>query len=158
MEYRGVTADLGDGAGLEEQSDEQEQVPYSDKVLAEVRNPRNRGRMADADACGIVHGCCGDTMEIYLWLDGKIIQQATFMTDGRESAVACGSMLTTLVRGMSLERAGQIRAEDVIAALDGLPEAKVHCANLTVNTLRKALANGRKAGDARGQIDRELEC
>jgi nitrogen fixation NifU-like protein len=158
MEHRGETTDLGDGAGLEEQSDEQEQVLYSDKILVEARNPRNRGRMADADACGIVHGCCGDTMEIYLWLDGEIIQQATFMTDGRESAVACGSILTTMVRGMLLEEAGKIRGDDLIAALGGVPEAKVHCANLTVNTLRKALANQRAARGARDQIDRELEC
>lgn len=144
MEHRGVTANHDGTPELEEQSDEGEQVLYSATVLAEARNPRNRGRMANADACGIVHGCCGDTMEIYLWLDGESIQQATFMTDGHESAVACGSMLTTLVRGLSLEEAGQIRAEDLIAALDGLPEAKAHCAKLTVNTLQKAIANWRQ--------------
>ena len=33
--------------------------------------------------------------------------------------------------------------EDLIAALDGLPEESVHCAELAVNTLREAIANGR---------------
>jgi len=99
--------------------------------------------MSDPDAYGIIHGCCGDTMEIYLRLDGDRIEEATFMTDGRESAIACGSVLTKMVRGMSFKEAGKIMPEDLIAALDGLPEAKVHCANLTLNTLREAIASRR---------------
>ena len=74
---------------------------------------------------------------------GVLVEEATFATDGRESAVACGSMLTKMLRGMSLEEAGKITPEDLIAALDGLPRAKVHCANLTLNTLREAMANWR---------------
>jgi len=99
--------------------------------------------MSDPDAYGIIHGCCGDTMEIYLRLDGDRIEEATFATDGRKSEVACGSVLTKMVWVMSLEEAGKIRPEDLIAALDGLPKAKVHCANLTLNTLRQAIANWR---------------
>lgn len=120
---------------------EQRQTLYSAKVIAESSNPSNRGRMPDPDACGIIHGCCGDTMEIYLRLDGDKIEEATFATDGRESAIACGSMLTKMVRGMSLEGTDKIVPEDLTAALDGLPEAKVHCAKLTLNTLREAIAN-----------------
>ena len=82
-------------------------------------------------------------MGIYLRLNGNRIEEATFTTDGHESAVACGSMLTKMLRGMSLEEAGRITPEDLIAALDGLPKAKVHCANLTLNTLREAMANRR---------------
>jgi nitrogen fixation NifU-like protein len=121
----------------------QRQIPYSAKVIAELSSPSNMWRMSDPDAYGVIHGCCGDTMEIYLRLDGDRIEEATFMTDGRESAIACGSVLTKMVRGMSLEEAGKIMPEDLIAALDGLPEAKVHCANLTLNTLREAIASRR---------------
>jgi len=122
---------------------EQRQTLYSAKVIAESSNPSNRGRMPDPDACGIIHGCCGDTMEIYLRLDRDRIEEATFTTDGRESAIACGSMLTKMVRGMSLEETDKIVPEDLTAALDGLPETKVHCAKLTLNTLREAIANRR---------------
>ncbi len=125
---------------------EQSQISYSAKVTAESANPSHMGRMPDPDAYGIIHGCCGDTMEIYLRLNGDGIEEATFATDGRESAVACGSMLTKMLRGMSLEEAGKITPEELIAALDGLPKAKVHCANLTLNTLRQAMTN-RRAGE-----------
>lgn len=122
---------------------QQKETRYSAGVTAESSNPSNMGRISDADACGIVHGCCGDTMEIYMRLDGDRIEQATFVTDGRESAIACGSMLTKMMRGMLLQEAGEIRPEDLIAALDGLPKAKVHCAKLTLNALGEATANWR---------------
>ena len=127
---------------------EQSQTLYSAKVIAESSNPSNMDRVSDPDAYGIIHGCCGDTMEIFLRLNGDRIEEATFMTDGRESAVACGSTLTKMLRGMSLEEAGKIAPEDLIAALGGLPKAKVHCANLTLNTLQQALANGRAEEEA----------
>ena len=120
---------------------EQGRMSYSARLIAESSNPSNMGRMPDPDAYGIIHGCCGDTMEIYLRLNGDRIEEATFTTDGRESAIACASVLTKTVRGLSLGEAGKIRPEDLVAALDGLPAAKVHCAKLTLNTLRQAVDN-----------------
>jgi nitrogen fixation NifU-like protein len=125
---------------------EQRQPFHSANVIIESSNPGNMARMPDPDACGIIHGCCGDTMEIYLRLNGDRIREATFTTDGHESAIACASILTQTVRGLSLEEAYKIKPEDVIAALDGLPEAKIHCAHLTVNTLRQAIDNWRVGG------------
>ena len=122
---------------------EQEQALYSAKVIEEAHNPTNMGRMAEPDAYGIVHGWCGDTMEIYLRLDEESVKEATFVTDGCGPSVACGSMLTRMVQGISLEEASGIRPEDLIVALDGLPEDSVHCAELAVKTLWEAIANGR---------------
>ncbi len=122
------------------------QAAYSAKVIAESSNPAHMARMDGPDACGIIHGCCGDTMEICLRLDGERIAGATFMTDGHESAIACANVLCEMVRGLSCAEAGRITPEDVIAALDGLPPTKVHCATLVVNTLKKALA-GQGVGD-----------
>ena len=122
---------------------EQERALYSAKVIEEAYNPTNMGRMAEPDACGIVHGWCGDTMEIYLRLDEESVKGATFVTDGCGPSVACGSMLTRMVQGMSLEEASGIRPEDLIVALDGLPEDSAHCAELAVKTLWEAIANGR---------------
>jgi nitrogen fixation NifU-like protein len=121
----------------------QRQPLYSANVIKESSNFSNMARMPDPDACGIIHGCCGDTMEIYLRLNGDRIEEATFTTDGHESAIACASILTKTVRGLSLEGAYKIKPEDVVAALDGLPEAKIHCAHLTVNTLRQAIDDWR---------------
>ena len=116
---------------------------YSDKVVEEFYNPKNLGRMSEAEAHGIVEGWCGDTMEIYLRLNGDKIEEASFMTDGCGPSVACGSMLTTMVTAKSLEEAGEILPEDLIEALDGLPEESAHCAKLAVDTLQNAILNWR---------------
>jgi nitrogen fixation NifU-like protein len=131
-------------AELQREIDEREQEIYSAKVIEAARNPRNLGRMAAPDAQAIVRGWCGDTMEVYLRLDGHLIQEATFMTDGCGPSLACGSTLTIMLQGLSLEEALQIKPEDVIDALDGLPEDSTHCAELAVTTLQKAVSHWQK--------------
>lgn len=131
---------------LQQQILEQARAVYSEKVIKACYDPQNVGRMPDPDARGIVHGWCGDTMEIHLRLDGERIEQACFITDGCGPSVACGSTLTTMIHGMSLQEAGKITPEDLLEALDGLPEESVHCAELAVSTLREAIAN-------RSQVD-----
>jgi nitrogen fixation NifU-like protein len=132
-------------AELQGQINEQERAFYSAKVIEEAQNPNNLGRMAGPDTYGIVRGWCGDTMEVYLRLNGDSIKEVTFMTDGCGPSVACGSMLTRLVQGMSLEEAGEITPENLVAALDGLPEESLHCAELAVSTLREAIADRLRA-------------
>jgi nitrogen fixation NifU-like protein len=53
-------------------------------------------------------------------------------------------MLTTMVEGMALDEANRINPEDLLVALDGLPEDSTHCATLAVDTLRKAIAEGQQ--------------
>jgi nitrogen fixation NifU-like protein len=120
----------------------QEQEMFSAKVLAEARDPKNLGAILDADGHALVIGPCGDTMEIFLRVNGARIEKATFLTDGCSPTVACGSMLTQMVQGKSLAEATAIEAADVIMALEGLPPEHVHCATLAVNTLQQAIADG----------------
>ena len=101
---------------LQREIAEQEQAVYSAKVIEEVRNSRNIGRMSQPDARGLVHGWCGDTMEIYLRLNGERIEEATFMTDGCGPSVACGSMLTRMATGMSLKEASEVQPKNLLTA------------------------------------------
>ena len=126
-------------AALMEELAKQEAALYSATVLAEARQPKNVGAMLEPDGHALLHGACGDRMEIFLRLDGQRIQMATFMTDGCGPTLACGSKLTTMVQGKTTEEAAAIRAVDLVAALDGLPQEHVHCASLAVNTLRLAI-------------------
>ena len=131
---------------IQRQIIEQLRTIHSPQVIAHACNPRNLRRMERPDACQTVTGPCGDTMEMYLRLadkgtDNERIEAITFMTDGCGTTLACGSMLTTMVQGMSLEEAGQIEPEDLLDALGGLPDASVHCATLAVTTLRETIAH-----------------
>jgi nitrogen fixation NifU-like protein len=124
---------------LQEAILESEQALFSAKVLELARQPRNLGAMLEPDGYALLFGACGDSMEMFVRLDGSRILMATFMTDGCGPTVACGSMLTTMARGKTPDEAAAIRAVDLVAALDGLPQEHVHCASLAVNTLRLAI-------------------
>lgn len=139
---------------LQQEIAEREAALYSDTVRREARVPKNMGRMEGANLHGVVHGWCGDTMEIYLRLDDDdggapgstqppTIEEATFITDGCGATVACGSMLTQMVTGMKLEKAEWVLPQDLINALGGLPEEHKHCAGLAISTLQNALLNWR---------------
>ena len=116
-------------------------VTFSAKAIQHGRHPANAGRMENPDAHASRVGWCGEVMEMYLRLDGDRIAEASFWADGCLSTMACGDMITTIARGMALEDAARITPEELIAALDGLPYKSHHCAELSVETLREAIAN-----------------
>jgi nitrogen fixation NifU-like protein len=112
---------------------------FSQAVIDRALRPRNMGEMENADGFGQVTGPCGDTMMIWLRVKGDLVLAASFATDGCGPTVACGSRLTELVRGKTVSQALSISQQDVLDALDGLPESHEHCALLAVNTLKGAV-------------------
>jgi len=111
---------------------------YSKTVIDHAMNPRNVGNTEAADGYASVTGPCGDTMDIWLKVKDDTIVKATFMTDGCGTTIAAGSMITELAKGKSISQALRTSQEDVLSALDGLPEESEHCALLAANTLRAA--------------------
>jgi nitrogen fixation protein NifU and related proteins len=115
-------------------------VSFSAKAIQHGRYPTNAGRMEHRDPHASRVGWCGEVMEMYLRLDGDRIAEASFWADGCLSTMACGDMLTTMARGIVLEGAAKITAEELIVAVDGLPYKGHHCAELSVEILREAIA------------------
>lgn len=124
---------------LQKTIERKERETYSIKVIDESRFPSNFGMLNEASTESRVTGTCGDTMEIALKIDDGQIVNAKFFTDGCGATVACGSMLTKLVKGSNLEEAWAVTPEILTSALDGLPPENLHCSALAVETLRKAL-------------------
>ncbi len=126
---------------------------YAAVAVEHAQNPRNLGALDSCDAHARVTGPCGDTMEVWLQIRDGRIQQASFTTDGCASSLACGSMITQLATGRTVEAARGIQQEDVLGALGGFPEETQHCALLAADTLRAAcedFING-------GRLDRRDE-
>lgn len=119
---------------------------YSEKTLDHFRNPRNVGVLEGDDvAIGRVgNPVCGDLMEIYIQVEDDRIRDIKFQTFGCGSAVATSSMVTELVRGMTLDDALKVTRGDVADALDGLPPIKMHCSNLAADALHDAIKNWRE--------------
>ena len=113
---------------------------YSEKVMDHVRNPRNVGKMDDADGVGEVGNAkCGDIMKIYIKVEDNIITDVKFNTFGCGSAIASSSMATEMIKGRSIDEALTLSNRAVVEALDGLPPHKVHCSVLAEEAVRAAV-------------------
>ena len=113
---------------------------YSEKVIEHFTSPKNVGRMLDADGVGTIgEPDCGDNCMIFIKVRDEIIHDISFLIFGCGAAIASGSITTVLAKGKSLQEALQITEEDILHALDGLPEAKEHCSNLGAAALHAAI-------------------
>ncbi len=112
---------------------------FSDSVMYLIRNKYNVGSLEKPDAQGHFLGQCGDRMQIDLKIVNGRILDAKFLADGCGATQACGSMVTRMACTRTLEDAGKINSDEVINALEGLPDDHLHCAELAVMTLREAL-------------------
>ncbi len=114
---------------------------YSAQLLDHFQNPRNAGELPDADATAeIENPACGDVLRLSLKSTEGRITEARFKARGCVAAIACGSALTELVVGKTPDEAEDLRREDVIAALGGLPQASTHAAQLALDALSAALS------------------
>lgn len=113
---------------------------YSDKVMDHYRNPRNVGRIENADAIGEAGSlACGDSLKIYLKIKDNVVTDAKFQTFGCGSAVASSSVLTEMVIGKTLDEVRKITNKDIADELDGLPQEKMHCSVMGHEALVDAL-------------------
>ena len=123
---------------------------YTDQVLKHFKKPHNQGVIKDANAVGQAgNPVCGDVMRIYLKTKKQvnkktkksevIIKDVKFETLGCAAAIAVSSALTDRVKGSTLEEALNIKKDDLVKDLGGLPPAKIHCSMLGVEALHEAI-------------------
>lgn len=129
---------------------------YSQKVIDHFSNPRNVGTIENADGVGeIGNVTCGDIMRIYIKVDKdgdeERIGDIRFQTYGCGAAVATSSIVTEMVKGMTLDESLKVTNKDVAEALGGLPPVKMHCSNLAADALKAAIKDYRE----RQQKDKE---
>lgn len=118
-------------------------MAYSDKVIDHLENPRNVGSLDKADpqvGTGMVGApACGDVMKLQLKInDSGIIEDAKFKTFGCGSAIASSSLITTMVKGQSVEDALAISNADIASELS-LPPVKIHCSVLAEDAIKAAI-------------------
>ena len=113
---------------------------YSPLLLDHFQNPRNVGELAaPAITVEVSNPACGDILRLSVLVEQGKLQDVRFKTRGCVASIACGSLLTELVKGMSLQQAAQVTADQVAAGLGGLPPASGHAAVLAIDALQAAL-------------------
>lgn len=115
---------------------------YSMKVIEHFMSPRNVGSMKDPDGEGTYGDLkCGNYLTIYIKVKDNIIYDIGFLVFGCTASIATSSMITEMAKGKTIEEAMAITEKQLIDALDGLPESKLHCSVLGVKGLRAAINN-----------------
>jgi nitrogen fixation NifU-like protein len=125
------------------------ETAYSEKVLEHFKNPRNVGTIENPDGVGEVgNPVCGDMMTIMIKVKDDRIEDAKFQTFGCGAAIAVSSLVTEMAKGKTLGDALKISNKAVAEELGELPKNELHCSNLGVDALQKAIMNyyDRKAG------------
>ena len=116
-------------------------MPYSSAFNDHIANPRNAGELPDANATGEeTNPICGDRMRLSLRVREGRIEAAGFLAYGCPPTLVCGSILTELITGRTVEEAAVLTRKELVEALGGLPSRKQHAAALAIETLRAALA------------------
>lgn len=117
-------------------------MEYSEEVMDHFMNPRNVGKIEDADAIGEVGNAkCGDIMKMYLKIKDGIVEDVKFETFGCGSAIATSSKATEMIKKKSIKYAAQLTNSEVVKALNGLPDVKIHCSVLAEQAIKSALFN-----------------
>jgi nitrogen fixation NifU-like protein len=117
---------------------------YSSQLLDHFQNPRNAGEVSDPDASvQIENPACGDILKLTACLADGVIVEVRFLAKGCVPAMACGSLLTEMVQGQTIEEARKLRREELVQAIGGLPEASTHASHLAIDALRSLLKQGK---------------
>ena len=119
---------------------------YSEKVKEHYRNPKNVGMLEDANAVGYAGSLnCGDAVTLFLKIDEQEkVSNAKFLAFGCGSAVAATSILTEIIIGKHIDELIKITNQDIVDALDGLPDSKIHCSVMCKEVLEYAIFDYKK--------------
>ena len=117
-------------------------MQYSEKVIDHFTNPRNIGKLDNANAQATEGSpACGDQVSFYLRIneDTHIIEDIKFLSYGCASNIATASITTEYIKGKSIDVAKAITWKQITDELEGLPPVKVHCSVLAVDCLHTAI-------------------
>lgn len=128
---------------------------YSKEVMELFTDPKNMGEIENPSGLGKVgNPVCGDVMWVYIKVNDEteIIEDIKVKTFGCVAAIATSSHTTELAKGITIGEAYKITKKQVADDLGGLPKQKMHCSNLAVDALQRAIAdylkkNGRTLED-----------
>ncbi len=122
---------------------------YTKEVMDLFLKPENMGEIEDASAIGKVgNPVCGDIMWVYLKIDDQdIIQDVKVKTFGCVAAIATSSKTTMIIKGMDIKEAYKVTKKQVAEELGGLPKTKMHCSNLAVDAVQRAIHDYLKKND-----------
>ena len=119
-------------------------MPYSETFKDHLANPRNAGDLSGATATvEETNPVCGDRLRFSLLIRDDRIEAARFLAYGCPPTLVCGSALTELISGKTVDEVLSLTRKQLIDAVGGLPSRKHHAAALAIETLQAAIGSAR---------------
>ncbi len=117
---------------------------YSSILMDHFRNPRNVGVVDNYNGKSVSGDPdCGDFLELTIRVNGQAqeVSDVKFKCRGCPAAIASSSMMTTLVQSNDINYILCLTEMDIVKALGGLPEGKIHCSVLGIQAIQDAIAD-----------------
>ena len=127
----------------------------SEKFLDHARNPRNAGLLEDANVVVQAGDSeCDDKQIFFIRIEDDTVKGIRFLIEGCETTVATASIVTEMVMERSLDTLLGLSDRSIADALDGLPEEKLHCAEMAALAMHTAVRQYRNTvrGEASYQV------
>lgn len=115
---------------------------YNTKIMEIFSNPKNVGALKGASACGESKNLeNGEIIKIYIQLENNVIKNAKFKAFGNALLIACGSIVTEMIKGKTLEDLSNISANNILLELGDIPLTKMYCATMCETALKNIIIN-----------------
>jgi nitrogen fixation NifU-like protein len=115
---------------------------YREIILDHYRNPRNKGRISNADVSfHDSNPLCGDEIDMHLKVEDDIVKDIKFEGRGCAISQASASMLTEMVMNKSLTTIKELGKDDILEniGLMNLGPARIKCALLSLKVLKMGM-------------------
>ena len=146
IRQQGVSSRANAGTGSKRELPKQKdlrakiEVVYSPKLLDYFQDPKCAGELADADiVIRTENPACGDLLVLSLKVSGDVLAAVRFQAKGCVAAIGCAAAMAEMTQGKTLAEARTIRREDILTAVEGLPDASLHASHLAFDALQEAL-------------------
>ena len=118
---------------------------HNPTLIDHFQNPRNAGELPPpAVTVEVANPACGDILRLSLLVQEGRLQDVRFKVRGCVAAIACGSLLTELIKGKTLAEAERVSAATVATSIGGLPPEGGHASILAADALKAALREARR--------------
>lgn len=112
---------------------------YTEIILDHYQNPRNFGKIKKPTySVKVNNPLCGDSLELYIKIDNKIITDVKFIANGCAISVASVSLISQYLKGKSENELKKINQEFIIKMLGiELGLNRIKCALLPLKAIKK---------------------
>ncbi len=124
---------------LQHDSNDEAKNIYGPKGYERWKNPKFHTMVERIDSQAKLTGNCGDSMEMFLTMDGERITDICFKTDGCASSAICGSFAAELAKGKTATEVLDMTGDTILNYIGKFPEKENHCAHLAITTVKEAI-------------------